>query len=440
MDKKIVLVGAGSTSFGPSTLTDLFHSDLLEGSTVVLHDINKKNLKIIYELVSAENDNLNNKLQIDYTTNRVKAFENADFIISSIEVGQRFKLWRQDYEVPRMFGSTQVLGECGGPGGTLHAFRIIPHVVDIIKDVEKVCPNAFFINFSNPMARVCLAIKRVSPSLNFVGLCHEVGGMELHLIQMLKKKKENMKLITGGLNHFTFLLGLEDLTTGKNLMPEFNAKTIDYFKINEDRFKFSTLSFEIYRRFGWFCYGGDTHVGEYLQFAEEFTKTQDMIDWIDHTEKRGQRIYRKIMKYHKKLREENFPKKGIFRKESSGERAIPIIESIIEDKNSHESAVNIPNHSIIENLPQDLVIECSATINKNGAHGIKLGRIPKNIAAILRIEATIQDLCVEAVLKNSKELAIASLAIDPNVGSFNMAENIFSKMVELQTDYLPKFK
>jgi len=440
MDKKIVLVGAGSTSFGPSTLTDLFHSDLLEGSTVVLHDINKKNLKIIYELVSAENDNLNNKLQIDYTTNRVKAFENADFIISSIEVGQRFKLWRQDYEVPRMFGSTQVLGECGGPGGTLHAFRIIPHVVDIIKDVEKVCPNAFFINFSNPMARVCLAIKRVSPSLNFVGLCHEVGGMELHLIQMLKKKKENMKLITGGLNHFTFLLGLEDLTTGKNLMPEFNAKTIDYFKINEDRFKFSTLSFEIYRRFGWFCYGGDTHVGEYLQFAEEFTKTQDMIDWIDHTERRGQRIYQKIMKYYKKLREENFPKKGIFRKKLSGERAIPIIESIIKDKNSHESAVNIPNHGIINNLPQDLVVECSATVNRKGVHGIKLGNIPKNIAAILRIEATIQDLCVEAVLKSSKELAIACLAVDPNVGSFNIAENIFNKMMELQKDYLPKFK
>ncbi|MFW9936032.1 MAG: hypothetical protein ACFFD5_00130 [Candidatus Thorarchaeota archaeon] len=439
MNKKIVLVGAGSTSFGPSTLTDLFHSDLLEGSTVVLHDINKKNLKIIYELVSAENDNLNNMLQIDYTTNRSKAFENADFIISSIEVGERFKLWRQDYQIPRMFGSSQILGECGGPGGTLHAFRIIPQVVDIVKDVEKICPKAFFINFSNPMARVCLAIKRIAPSLNFVGLCHEVAGMESHLVQMFKKKLKNLKLTVGGLNHFAFLLGLEDLTTGKNLMPEFNLRVMDHFKVNEHRFDFSLLTFEIYKRFGWFCYGGDNHVGEYLQFAEEFTKTQDMIDWIDRTEREGKRIYRKIIKYYKKLMEENFPKKGIYRKESSGERAIPIIESIIEDKNAHESAVNIPNHGIIENLPQDLVIECSATINKSGAHGIKLGRIPKSIAAILRIEATIQDLCVEAVLKNSKELAIASLAIDPNVGSFNIAENIYNKMMELQKEYLPKF-
>ncbi|MFX0058281.1 MAG: hypothetical protein ACFE8J_08285, partial [Candidatus Heimdallarchaeota archaeon] len=360
MNKKIVLVGAGSTSFGPPTLTDLFHSDLLEGSSIVLHDIDKKNLKIIYELVSAENDNLNKKFEIDYTTNRAKAFKNADFIISSIEVGDRFKLWRQDYEIPRMFGSTQVLGECGGPGGTFHAFRIIPQVVDIVKDVEKVCPKAFFINFSNPMARVCLAVKRVAPSLNFVGLCHEVAGMEAHLVHMFKKKLEHLKLTVGGLNHFAFLLGLEDRAMGKDLMPEFNLRVMDYFKENEHRFDFSTLTFEIYKRFGWFCYGGDNHVGEYLQFAEEFTKSKDMIDWINRTEKLGRKIYQKTMKYYNRLREGKFPEKGMLRKENSGERAIPIIESIIEDKNSYESAVNVPNNGIIENLPQDLIIECSA--------------------------------------------------------------------------------
>jgi alpha-galactosidase len=440
MKKKIVLVGAGSTSFGPPTLTDLFHSDILGGSTVVLHDINEKNLEIIYELVSTENEYLKNKFQIHYTTNRAKAFENADFIISSIEVGERFKLWRQDYEIPRAFGSTQILGECGGPGGSFHAFRIIPQVVEIVKDAEKICPNAFFINFSNPMARVCLSIKRVAPSLNFVGLCHEVLGMELHLMQMFKKNIKDLKLIVGGLNHFAFLFGLEDLKTGNNLMPEFNSRVMDYFKINEDRFDFSSLTFEIYKRFGWFCYGGDNHVGEYLQFSKELTNTQDMIDWIDRTEKRGKIIYQRTMKYYNKLKEGRFPKKGMHRKEFSGERAIPIIESIIENRNSYESAVNIPNYGIIDNLPQDLVVECSGIVNRKGIHGIKLGNIPKSIAGILRIEATIQDLCVEAVLKNSKELAIACLAIDPNVGSFETAENIFNKMLELQKEYLPKFK
>ncbi|GAG78304.1 unnamed protein product, partial [marine sediment metagenome] len=111
-----------------------------------------------------------------------------------------------------------------------------------------------------------------------------------------------------------------------------------------------------------------------------------------------------------------------------------------EDSNSYEIAVNIPNDGIIENLPQDLVVECSGTVNKDGIQGVKLGNIPKNIAAILRIEASIQDLCVEAIMQKSKDLAIDCLAMDVNCGSFEMAEAIFSEMFELQREYLPNFK
>ncbi|HDZ18815.1 MAG TPA: hypothetical protein ENH75_11015 [archaeon] len=160
MKKKIVLVGAGSTSFGPKIFNDIFLSKDLVGSTIILHDINKKKLEIIYELLNIENERLENRFDIEQTTNRANAFQNADFIINSIEVGDRMKLWRQDYEIPRKYGSTQILGECGGPGGSFHAWRIIPPIIEIVKDAEKICPNAFFINFSNPMSRVCLAIKR----------------------------------------------------------------------------------------------------------------------------------------------------------------------------------------------------------------------------------------------------------------------------------------
>jgi alpha-galactosidase len=175
MDKKIVLVGAGSTSFGPATINDLFFSEVLTGSTITLHDINKEKLEMMYELCVKENQMRNNKFNIERTTQRKDAFKGADFIISSIEVGERYTLWRQDREIPRKYGSTQILGECGGPGGTFHAFRIIPPIVDIVEDAEKICPNAFFINFSNPMSRVCLAIKRSTQNLKFIGLCHQIG-------------------------------------------------------------------------------------------------------------------------------------------------------------------------------------------------------------------------------------------------------------------------
>jgi len=461
MDKKIVLVGAGSTSFGPAMLTDLYFSDVLTSSTVVLHDIDKEKLEIIHELVIAENQRVGNKFNIERTTNRAEAFKDADFIVSSIEVGDRFKLWMQDYEIPRKYGSTQILGECGGPGGSFHAFRIIPPIIEIVKDAEKICPNAFFINFSNPMSRVCLAIKRSILNLKFIGLCHQIGFMNKHLPIMFderlqdraksglsinewgkihKEKLKELRMSVGGLNHFGFLLGLKDLKTGKDLMSEFHTKAMDYFKKRDDRFEFSTLTFEVYKRFGVFPYAGDNHLGEYLQFGEEFTKTQDMIDWINRADQGGKAIYDRVTRFHKRLQKGRYLRKGMLPQNPTEERAIPIIEGIIEDKNSYETAVNIPNDGIIENLPKDLVVEVPVTVNKDGVHGVKLGKIPKNIAALLRIEASVQDVCVEAILKKSKELAITALAIDPNLGNFEKAEALFNEMSELQSEFLSYFK
>ncbi len=457
MDKKIVLVGAGSTSFGPSMLTDIFHSKLLAGSTICLHDIDKEHLEMLYEVIVFENEMKGNKFKIERTANRSEALKGADFIISSIEVGKRFDLWRLDYEIPRKHGSTQILGECGGPGGSLHGFRIIPPILEIVQDAEKICPNAFFINFSNPMSRVCLAIKRTIKKLKWVGLCHQIGAMDRHvpfivddnlleaklsmyksidLVNYVKeqheKAKEYLRMKTCGLNHFGFLIGLENKKTGEDLMPKFHQRAMDYFKKKDDRFEFSDLTFEVYKRFGVFPYTGDNHLGEYLSFAHDFTKTQDMIDWIDRTDQGGSAIYDKVVRYHKRIKKESKPKKGMLPDIQTGERAIPIIEAVIQDSKSYESAVNVPNDGVVDNLPEDMVLECSAMVDKNGVHGIKVGKLPKNIAAILRIEASVQDICVEAILKKSKQLAITALAIDQNVGSFKRAEAMFEEAMEAQ--------
>ena len=440
MDKKIVLIGAGSTSFGPPMFSDIYLSEVLEGSTIVLHDINREKLEIIYDLLMAENEKRDNKFSLERTTDWAKALKDADFIINSIEVGNRMELWRQDYEIPRNHGSTQILGECGGPGGTFHAWRIIPPIVKIVRDAEEICPNAFFINFSNPMSRVCLAIKRSVKKLKFIGLCHQIGFLVNSLPKLFNRSINELKMSVAGLNHFAFLLGIEELSTGNNLMPFFNANAMKYFKEREERFVFSMLTFEVFKKFKAFSYVGDNHLGEYLQFGEEFTETQDMVDWINFIDKEGEFWYSRYFYMHKRLKRGKYPKKGILFAKPSGERAVPIIEAIINDKNSYETAVNIPNNGIIDNLPKDLILECSATVNKNGVHGVKVGTLPKNIAALLRIEATIQDLCIEAVLKKSKDLAIACLAIDPNVGSFEMAENIYNEMINVQKGFLPNFK
>ncbi|MFX0179542.1 MAG: hypothetical protein ACFE78_05080 [Candidatus Hodarchaeota archaeon] len=441
MDIKIVLIGAGSPAFGPPTFIDLNRSEILAGSTITLLDINEKKLQMVYEVVSEDNKKIGNKFMIESTSNREKALKGADFVINSIEHGDRFELRWQDNTIPRRHGTTERMGENGGAGGFFHSARQIPEIIKIAKDVERICPDAYFINYSNPVSRICLALKRAVPKLKMLGLCHQIGLLTSHhLSAMMDRDLKDMQLTTGGLNHFAFLLGLKDLKSGADLLPEFNSKCMDYFKDKWDRFHFADLTFEIYKRFGWFPYVGDNHICEYLQIGSQYTTEQDLTDWITRMEQANKGGTARLTRYHNRLKKGRYPKKGMLMQEPSGERAIPIIEAIIKDSNSYEIAVNIPNDGIIENLPQDLVIECSGIVNKDGVHGVKLGNIPKNIAAILRIEASIQDLCVEAILQESKQLAIDCLAVDVNCGSFKMAEAIFNEMMKVQKKYLPNFK
>ena len=173
--------------------------------------------------------------------------------------------------------------------------------------------------------------------------------------------------------------------------------------------------------------------------AKDHTKYEDFNDWIERMEEGNLSTQKKFSRYLKRLKEGRYPKKGVLGNIESGERAIAILEGMVEDKNNYE-IVNIPNDSIIDNLPRDLVVECTGGINKAGIHGVKVGNIPKNIAALLRIEASIQDICVEAILKESKEMAINCIAMDVNCGSFEMAEAIFEEMSQIQKEYLPSFK
>ncbi len=441
VDKKIVLIGAGSAAFGPASLMDINSSEVLTGATVVLHDINQDKLERVYDIIVKENEILGNKFIIEQTLDRSRALKDADFIICSIENGERFPLRRQDNSIPRKHGTTEMMAENGGPGGFFHSARQIPEHIRIGQDIMKICPEAFLIVYSNPVARISLALKRAVPELKFVGLCHQIGLLtNIHLSKMMGRDLEEMKIVTGGLNHFAFLLGLEDRLTGNDLLPEFHSKCMDYFKDKWDRFHFADLTFELYKRTGCFSYAGDNHLCEYLQIGSQYTKLQDILDWLDDMDSKNKTVNDLLIHYHKRLEKGRYPKKGLLILPKSGERGIPIIEAIINDSNSYEMAVNIANNGIIENLPQDLAIECSATVNKDGIHGIKIGNIPKSIAALLQIEASIQDVCVEAILKRSKEMAIYCIAMDVNCGSFTMAEAIFEEMSKLQSKYLPNFK
>jgi len=160
---KIVLVGAGSAQFGCGTLGDIFCSKLLEGSEISLLDIDAQSLDKVLRIAKAAIQRHGLKYTVNATTDRKLAFKGADFIISSIEVGNRFQLWDEDWKVPQQYGVRQVYGENGGPGGLFHALRIVPVILEIVKDAMEVCPDAWVFNYSNPMTAICTTVKRSSP-------------------------------------------------------------------------------------------------------------------------------------------------------------------------------------------------------------------------------------------------------------------------------------
>jgi len=221
---KIVLIGAGSTQFGLGTIGDIFKSKVLEGSTIVLHDINPNSLENTKKISEKYKENLNVKCNILATTDLQEALKNANFCIISIEAGDRFKLWDQDWQIPLDFGLKQIMGENGGPGGLFHSLRIAPEIVKICDEIVKVCPDAFVFNYSNPMQRVCHSVTTKYPDLKFTGLCHEIASMERQLPTLMETDYSNIEIKAGGLNHFSILIDVKYKDTQKDGYPIIRKK------------------------------------------------------------------------------------------------------------------------------------------------------------------------------------------------------------------------
>ncbi|MEJ2248124.1 MAG: alpha-glucosidase [Candidatus Lokiarchaeota archaeon] len=426
-NQKIVLIGAGSLQFGLGSAGSILASEILEESTICLHDINEEHLKLANTACEEAIEKRELNFSLESTTDRKEALEEATFIINSIEIPPRFELWEQDYQIPVKYGNKQIFGENGGPGGLFHSLRIIPPILDICEDIIDICPKAFLINFSNPMSRVCLAVKRKFPSLKFVGLCHEFHFAITHLPRILDKEIEDLEVKMGGLNHFGILLDIRDKKSGEDLYPEVRKKGLEYLEglntLDVDLVKF------ILKHYGYLPYTTDSHYGEYIQWAYDVADLPGV--------KQFKEVYMASINYEgKKVRRLIKKGKGDRLVKPDDERAIPIIEGIISNDKHIEYSVNIPNNGIISNLPEDLVVECPAIINKEGVKGIKLGIYPKGLAALLRTQASVQDLAVEAAITNSKKNALRALLADPLVTNVSQAKKILEEFLETQSKYL----
>lgn len=285
--------------FGLGTVGSILHSSILAGCTITLHDINKENLELIETACRAAIKSMQSTCTLEVTTDRKQALKGADFIISSIEVTPRFELWDQDLWIPREFGNRQMMGENGGPGGLFHALRIIPPILEICDDIHNICPNAWIINFSNPMSRICLAIHRKYPDLKVVGLCHEIAFVKEHIPKMLETPYENLEYKAGGLNHFGVILDIKYKDSGKDAYPDIRAKAKDYFQSVPKVDGFGLVHF-VLETYGYLPYTTDSHYGEYIHWAADvgdFDGVQRFRDtYREMTLAEGKRIHRLIKK------------------------------------------------------------------------------------------------------------------------------------------------
>jgi len=418
---KIVFLGAGSAAFGLSMFQDVFTTRDLTGCTLTLVDIDAEALDRMTRLAERMNAETGTGVIIEKTTDRRAAFDGASFVVSSVAI-DRNRLWRQDFEVPKKYGVRHTLGENGGPGGLFFTLRTLPLIFDIARDIEEICPDALFINLSNPESRIVLGLGKYS-KVKSLGLCHGIFLARWFICQILGMPEKEVDVWGAGLNHFQWLTGIRERVSGRDLYPLLRQKEQTHDPA------FTPLARKLFRAFGLWVSCSDDHTGEYLPYGWEagehgFNFAED---------ERGRGILKGMMDG---AIDGTTPIPPEWLKPSWGERAVQVIGGVLHNqKRLIESGV-VYNQGAIPNLPPDLAVEVPVVADAAGVHPVSLGPLPDSIAKLLTVQAGVQQLAVEAAIHGSKEIALQALLIDPVINSTTAATQILDELWELNKPYI----
>jgi alpha-galactosidase len=444
---RIALIGAGSRSFGPGTIRDIFLSQTLtrQPLKLTLMDIAPASLPEIEGYARTLATKAECDAEIRSTTDLNAALDGARFVVTAVEKNRNL-YWSQDYHIPRKYGFRQMYGENGGPGALFHALRTMPAVVEIAHAMERACPDALLLNYANPLHRVCEAVSRLT-RVRVIGLCHGVW-MGMHQIShILEKPMEEMEMLACGINHFTWFQRIRDRRTGEDLYPRLRAAEregdwhADWHEIG--------LSRILLRRFGLYPSPSTNHCGEYIGWSDEFyaNELQFFYDPADgHPWQTGvvpEFVY--TLAGHQTDRPWRKPERKPARLEEhelkpTGELAIPIMEALACGNQQSLDAVNIPNRGLIPNLPDDMIVEVPAEADADGLRPVRMEPLPEAIAAMIRLQGSISQLLVEALAEGSKTKLRQAVLLEPTVNSYRAAMEMVDELLALQRDVLPSLR
>ncbi|GIK43403.1 MAG: alpha-galactosidase [Chloroflexota bacterium] len=457
---KIVIIGAGSAIFGLNTVAALLRSERLRGSQLALVDRNAETLALIARLAGRLNREWQADMIVTTHTHHADALEDAEFVVSAIEVPPREKLWQSDYEIPLKYGLRQPYAENGGPGGFAHAARNIGPVLQIVHDMELVCPDAWFINFTNPMIRICDAVARYS-DIKVVGLCHQIGvgyamvgralaqdfGLEIaegftsaHASpvfipgthRMAEQALARFDIKAAGLNHFTWMLDVRDKQTGEDLYPLFAER---WAALDPS---FEPLTRRVYKAFDLFPIPGDEHLCEYLPWVSDpLTKPWEKYDLSLYEWDLWDQMRRDGHGDIARMGEGDMSIDAL--RDADSEGALELIEAMAGAGNHYHLAVNLPNQGYITNLPQGAIVEVPGLVAGAGVLGVGVGLLPEPIAELCRREITVAQLGVDAAVNGDRQAALQCLLLDPVVTDLDVAQQILDDYLETYREYLPQF-
>jgi alpha-galactosidase len=457
---KITVIGAGSASFGENTLSAIMRSKRLKGSTLALVDRNAESLNIVHRLANRLNVEWEAGFVITAHTHHAEALPGSQFVVNAIEVGARENLWQRDFEIPLKYGVRQPYAENSGPGGFAHAARNIGPILQIARDMEEACPEAWFVNFTNPMIRICDVINRHS-RIRSVGLCHQIyagyvmvgvalakdldievpdgltglhAAVDQHPLQH-RVREQIVPLVdirAAGLNHFSWIFSIHDRRTGEDLYPLFRQR---FFELDPN---FEPLTRDIFSAFDLFPVPGDTHLCEYLPWmSDPQTKPWEkynirLYDWDLMASVREFELFRLNQMANGEATIE-----GLLDTDSEG--ALEMIENVAGAGNHYHLAANLPNGGQISNLPLGATVETPVQVNGAGIHPIHVGALPEPIAELCRREITAAQLCVDSVVEGSREKALQSLLLDPVIRDIDTARKILDDYLMEYREYLPQY-
>ena len=440
-DTKLVLIGGGSYGWTYKFITDIACIPELHGMHIILHDINPEALNIVKPLCEKISTALHADLRLEASGNLESALRGADFVGLTISTGgDEGNLL--DHTIPEKYGIIQTVGDTVGPGGWSRALRNIPVVVDIIRKVEKYAPNAWFMNYSNPMTVLTRALQKTS-RVRSVGLCHELQGLLLHIAAFLglDNWEKNSKVSIAGINHLIWILEMDICgQDGLGLLKEYYKKYPDLnYAVNGKipaelldaggvNFK-QKIKFDFLERIGYMSVAGDAHTAEFFSHFLRDRETSQKWGVGGHAHTFAHVLG--IENRKKKALELLNNKTELFLKHSH-EHASRIILALLGG-DELETPVNLANVGQIDNLPREVVVETLAHVNRLGIHPLSVGALPEILTQYLMKHIPVQEMIVEAGLSGNKELAIQALSCDPLVPDPDVA----SRMAE---DFFREFK